>query len=600
MRAVVVTAAVTGAVTAAASPALAQQNTPPNVPTDLRLGDQQKECGATLSVPSWDSFLVSAAVTDPDGDSGLRGRAALWPVNDPTQRDEVATNVWSGRFTVGFASELLPDGQYAWQARGEDADGAVSDWSAPCEFTVDNTRPATPPAVTSTDYPENSGPPGHGAVGVAGDFTFTANDQDVVAFRYEGIGVPYGEVAASAGTATASIAPTFDGPVSLSVYGVDRAGNRSDSTTYHFWVRSTQPLVETGPAVVGQPVTATFTARQDGATTFHYGWENQESSSTPMGADGTATVTIDLPSGEPWYFILEVWTSNADGDRSPVNSKGVQIDPRRPTVELADATVTLGEPLTITFRPAMDDVASYTYWVEEGTRSVVPAAADGTATVTADPGVTGGFTVRAFSTTASGVDSGVGEDYGSVQAPAPTVTSAEYPEDAEGGAPGVAGTFHFASTLPDVVEFRYNFNDEDLTVPAGPDGTATVTYTPTWTGHNRVLVRAVVASGLETDLQIYRFAVSGAEPTVEGVPTEPVPAGDLVRLRFTATLPGTTEFVYTDGGVEHTVKARRGTARVTVTADDRWGTGSHSLSVYSRTADGLRSDPTYVSFPVTG
>jgi hypothetical protein len=38
MRAVVVTMAVAGAVTAAASPALAQQNTPPNVPTDLRHG----------------------------------------------------------------------------------------------------------------------------------------------------------------------------------------------------------------------------------------------------------------------------------------------------------------------------------------------------------------------------------------------------------------------------------------------------------------------------------------------------------------------------------------------------------------------------------
>jgi hypothetical protein len=247
----------------------------------------------------------------------------------------------------------------------------------------------------------------------------------------------------------------------------------------------------------------------------------------------------------------------------------------------------------------MDDVTSYTYWIDDGEKATVPAGADGTATVTVDPAVTNWFTVYAVSTTSAGVDSGVGEGYGSVDAPAPTVSSPQYPEDTEGGAPGVAGTFHFESALPNVVAFHYNFNDEEQTVPA-TGGKATITFTPRTFGYHRVEVRAVVASGLETDTKWYTFQVSGVEPTVEGVPTAAVPVGNVVRLRLVANLPGTTEFVYADGGVERTVKAHRGTARITVTATNHWGTGTHALSVYSRTAAGLRSDVTYASFPVIG
>lgn len=62
----------------------------------------------------------------------------------------------------------------------------------------------------------------------------------------------------------------------------------------------------------------------------------------------------------------------------------------------------------------------------------------------------------------------------------PLVTSTDFPEYESGGQVGVPGTFTFgANGVTDVVGFSYEFNGQATQdVPAGPDGTATMTFTP--------------------------------------------------------------------------------------------------------------------------
>jgi hypothetical protein len=577
-------------------------NTPPNVPANPRIGhygSPAKDCGAdTLYATNadWSPLSAYADVSDPDGPYSLSTRAAFWSVADPAQRREV---VVSGQLSAAFPQDLLVDsGTYAWQARAEDEDGAVSAWTAPCQVTIDNTRPAAAPAVTSTDYPNDAGSSGSGGVGIVGDFAFSANgDTDVVAFEWSGFHVGSGRIAADqpGGSATASIAPTGDGRVDLSVVGVDRAGNRSDATRYSFSVTRTAPEVAADTYVrIGEPLSATFTATQAGARTVTYRLDELAETTVPVGSDGTASVAVQVPTAEPYSHQLSVWTTNAAGQRSAVREWRFSVNPAAPTVAFSPNAAVISQRVTVTFTPGMPDVVSYTYTVNDGAPTTVDAAADGTATFEYPADTSGFFDFRVFSTSASGVDSGVTIEPLIVLTGAPEVTSAEYPGWETGG-PGAPGTFRFSSQLPNVAEYRYTFADgEEQTVAAGQDGSATVEFTPTGTGMHELLVRAVSASGLITAYTNYTFIVDPHE--VSMVTPSEFHVGVPADFELTATLAGSTEFVYRiDGGAEVVVPAVDGKATVPITFDVA---ATHEFAVRSRTADGYQSGERVVYVPV--
>ena len=61
----------------------------------------------------------------------------------------------------------------------------------------------------------------------------------------------------------------------------------------------------------------------------------------------------------------------------------------------------------------------------------------------------------------------------------PLVSSSDFPEMDAGTGAGIPGTFTFAPKSAGVVGYVYSFNYGDQqTVTAGPDGTATVQWTP--------------------------------------------------------------------------------------------------------------------------
>ncbi|GAB2968784.1 hypothetical protein GCM10027184_17190 [Saccharothrix stipae] len=570
-------------------------NKPPAKPTGLKLDGM--DCGAEPMITASHGPNLHAQVGDPDGPYGLEARFAYWPVAAPDQRREVFP-VWagSGYAAAYFPQDMVQDGgTYAWQVRGEDG-FATSEWSEQCLFTADHTRPDVEPTVTSPVYREDGGPPGDGGQGVPGDFTFTANGvADVVAFEYDGIGLPYGRVSADrpGGSATVSLTPVADGPVYLSVTSIDRAGNRSPERSYRFWVRSTGPLIDGSPQL-GKPEEFTFTARQEGAVQLTYRLDSGPETTVPLGPDGTAKATITVTEADPEFHELVAWTTNATGQKSGTSMDFFYLDAMRPEVSIDTWEGPIGRERKFSVTATMPDAVSFTYRVDNGPQTTVPASAGGTAELAFTPTEVGWYELSVFSTNGEGVRSGAATVEFHADGAAPVVTSTDYPAWQVSGRPGVKGAFSLSSQLPDVVEYRYWFEGEpERVVPANPDGTASFDFTPTKPGWWYMYVKAVSRTGLVSAHARHDFQVKAFEPTVASPQYPPdgsggVRVGEPIEFTFTSALPESTEFVYwLEFGPQITVPAGPdGTATITYTPTNAY---THRLRVFSRTPEGYVS-----------
>lgn len=177
---------------------------------------------------------------------------------------------------------------------------------------------------------------------------------------------------------------------------------------------------------------------------------------------------------------------------------------------------------------------------------------------------------------------------------APVVTSATYPTGQAGGGPGVTGEFTFSPNgSTDVVRYSYNFdNSVSGEVAAGPDGTATVAYTPSNSGPGGVYVYAYDRAG-NFSISHYGFTVRETRPTVTSVqyPPQGGPDGGVgvsgVFL-FSSPLPGVVAYRYRfdDGAAQQVAAAADGRASVTFTPQTG---GEHVLYVRSVDTAGAES-----------
>jgi hypothetical protein len=221
------------------SPTLAiNYNSVPNQPTDLTVDGKGCVTGSGRPFIGTATPTLRATVSDPDAGTLLNTSFYWAPVGGTTNgTDKVTQNsVATGSQAVVTvpAGKLTDGGSYFFQV--QDTDGKdTSPWSAQCEFTVDSTRPDKPPAVASTDYPDDGD--FHGGMGQTGGFTLSANGvTDVAGYRYGWADPPTTQVNVGlvSGDATITATPPAQGLNTLYVRSVDRAGNLSDITSYVF------------------------------------------------------------------------------------------------------------------------------------------------------------------------------------------------------------------------------------------------------------------------------------------------------------------------------------------------------------------------------
>jgi hypothetical protein len=138
------------------------------------------------------------------------------------------------------------------------------------------------------------------------------------------------------------VVPTHAGDNPVKVWAKLDDGTLSPPTTHVIHVNSGPQITSHGPfgddAVEDRPVTFTFTAVQDGATTVRYtvgsAYDGQDhpAQTVPVGPDGTATISYDVPEG--WGDVtVTVASLTADGTASDTSTVSVQVRNPRLSVD---------------------------------------------------------------------------------------------------------------------------------------------------------------------------------------------------------------------------------------------------------------------------
>ncbi|MDI6105972.1 RHS repeat-associated core domain-containing protein [Actinoplanes sp. NEAU-A12] len=273
---------------------------------------------------------LKAVVSDPDG-SKVKASFEWFAIDNAGNVNKI------GGTTTGLAASgstltaAIPAGvlknnsSYAWRVMTND--GTVdSAWSSFCDFTVDKDAPGIAPAVTSTAYPAGTW---GGAANKAGDFTFNAAGVgDAAAFEY-GLDVnpPTQRVNAAnlGGTATANIVPGSDGPHTLFVRSVDRAGNRSPVAKYEFQVGAGAVTKPANGDLIAGLTTLEGAGKSDAAGVEYQwrrgdadGWQNVPQAHVAL-TEGGGAVTWPLPAtgGKPARLNWDVARTLNDAEAGP-------------------------------------------------------------------------------------------------------------------------------------------------------------------------------------------------------------------------------------------------------------------------------------------
>ncbi|UVS81293.1 LamG domain-containing protein [Actinokineospora sp. UTMC 2448] len=216
-------------------------NTVPDKPTSLStdppIPNPCKWCGGTAYLGDADMRL-RANLTDDDNDT-LR---AQWRV----AADGVEIASWDGASQASGATHdaniHIGDKhgkRITWWVHGTDGTDSSPAAAGPRAFIVDRQAPGSVPTVASALYPQDDR--WHGGPGIADVFTFRSGGvSDIDHYLYGWSTPPSQKVEATSlgGPAYPSIAPPGDGPRTLYVQSVDRAGHKSDVVSYRIYVRA--------------------------------------------------------------------------------------------------------------------------------------------------------------------------------------------------------------------------------------------------------------------------------------------------------------------------------------------------------------------------
>ncbi|WP_436492910.1 hypothetical protein [Actinokineospora sp. HUAS TT18] len=393
-------------------------NSPPSIATQ-DLVSSGFACATSTPYPRMNPARVQARAVDADQEHDLRYDFAVWPRDEPSARAERTYEHISS--TPFVTHQLAPESL---------ADGRTYLWQARVSDGVDTSpwsatcgftvdkSAPAAPTVTSANYPRDE----WGPVGESAVFTVAANgDTDTVAFEYS-----WGDV--------------FSVPA-------------CEIRDYGRFV-CPDPLAGRDIVRAGAP-------------------------------GGSVTLTLDPP--HTFRNRLQVRSVDAAGNRSQAVEYSILVWPSGPAITRVSGEPEWGKPVTVQFAPAerVTGTVSFEVRLDGVAAQVVPAGPDGTATFTFTADKLPGNEVRVRSRSASGWVSHE-SSWRHYFSPFTTIASDLYTEAGPAGGVGVPGTFTF--TPPpgetDIEGYLYSFDvfGESSFVPAGPDGTATITWTPDASG----------------------------------------------------------------------------------------------------------------------
>jgi len=398
-------------------------------PTPIYLFSAYQACSTDATAPSY-VFESGVGIAldgqvNPADTPFLTELFQVWPVSDPTQVTQLSdASVFprtAGSVTVPSA-DLVEGQTYAWQAQAVGADG-TSPWSATCYFTVDNTPPSSAPTITSANYPAGQVDQGGARI----QFTLGANGvNDVAGYAF-----------------------SWTQPVPLPRLGI---------------------VVTNGVPQALDPFTDT----------------TQFVRASSLG--GSATLSL-LPLEGAGPQTLSVYSLDRAFNVSSVATYSFFIKGSASTLTPLVQSPKFGQQMEFLLRPdptlqAISPIVSYTVQILDSTQETftVKASSDGTAEVAFNLDGANGDSISVSSTSANGWVGG-GAFWSTFFDTTPTVGSDVYLEGQTSGGVGIPGTFTFAPKVKGIVSYTYSFNDgTPVTVAAGSNGTAQITFTPDQSG----------------------------------------------------------------------------------------------------------------------
>lgn len=414
--------------------------------------------------------------------------------------DGTASVTWSPS-AAGFQSLAV------WSISRDGTESQPATWY----FTVRDLLPG----ILANPYGQSGS---NGGPGQAGQFRFTSEVPDTVEYRYRFDNGPEQGVGADAnGSAQVTWTPEQGGTHTLMVRGVTADGTVSPVRTHTFEVYDA-PLVESADyprnansGLPGAPGVFTFRPQRPDVVTYRYSFGGEEKT-VEAAADGGATVTW-TPEWSGWHQ-LTVRGVTHDGTVTQMREHVFSVREPKPSITSYlyyeyDPMGGIGVPGGFRFSSELPSTVEFVYQLNDGPEQTV-AVTDGTAvdlTVTPDRGFRNTLTVRSRS--ASG-ELSPAATYVFTVSTSPTVGSTTYPYGETSGGVNVPGVFTFAPRMPNVDRYVYQFdNGPEVTVPAAPDGTASVTLTPTEARWYPLSVFAVDAAGNRSDVTYHWFVVQG-------------------------------------------------------------------------------------------
>ncbi|MFI9600908.1 hypothetical protein ACIHCX_13640 [Streptomyces sp. NPDC052043] len=428
----------------------------PTTPTQLFNGVQS--CSTDADKPTYLGAREGLTVMgipgsdEPTDNAPVTVQYQAWPVTDPSRITTVSRERAALGFeaTVDLPADAFTDGEtYAWRAQTV-AGGTASDWSTECYVTIDNTAPSKSPTLSVSNY----------------------SDDD----EWNQGGEPV--------------------HVTLDSNGVD------DVTGFEFSWTGDFPVIaaEIGPYGVPQ---------------FVDPYSNTRYRTRADTLGGSATLNLIPPQGSG---VMTLWVRSLDRayHPSPRTSYTFRVKSTAPTVTPSPSLPQFGKRTTFTLKPnpalqATSRVVSYSVATTGGQNDktiTVKASADGTAKVTLTLDGIYHESVDVKSTSANGWVSDAGRWYTSFDTTA-TVSSDVYTEDESSGGVGVPSTFTFAPKVKGVVSYTYSFNwGPEVTVKAGAHQAARISWNPSQTGFQDLMVYATTRDGVQLAPYDYVFYVN--------------------------------------------------------------------------------------------
>ncbi|NJC69019.1 DNRLRE domain-containing protein [Planosporangium thailandense] len=475
--------------------------------------------------------------------------------------------------------------------------------------------------VTPVDAAGNRGPTTHyqfvvrytapwGSVDVAGiglpsRITLSSPVSGVTAFSYQLDGAAEVKFPAVNGTGSSDI--TFQTAGSIAVVTRSYAGQKMIGVDTMYVYVSDAPQVDSPDFTLDQDVIApragtfTFKPRAAGVVAYVYDFGDGQQR-IDAAADGSAVLHWTATVGS-WY-LLQVQSVRSDGSLSvPTVYQFHVIDPHptayAPTLAYWPRTDGVGVPLEIQMQSELPNLTGFAYRLNGGDEQTVSSNGNWFTVATVTPQHAGDNTVVFQALLSDGTRS-----------PETTYTfnifSGPVVTWSPPGSSGIVGkpmTFTFSPGLPGVREYRYSiYGSDEQTVAAGPDGTATVTYTPGSWGAIDVQVTSVGGDGSTSETRIQYVDVRDDKVSVYSSYGEYVAQGGIGTSAFftfnTQLFGQVVEYRYhLNDGPEQTLPASTdGTDTwIAVTLDRN---GLNTLYVQSLTASGDLSPVTEYRFLV--